>query len=585
MLLMQLSSDPTCNPVKPTSRSLISATVWDALRLYWVLGSFVILMNLVLFENESFFFNKVIIESFAAMLYNNGQCHRKFGTTPFLFAMMLQALGCSSSVFTAIDFEDDTLGTCPEYWICDDVSITYIFGKNRWKITPDGEKLFNIGKDSQIGKAVSYTFVLPDEIDHIQYLHAGGADSGSGFWVKRLRDRASLCHSMDGTNTDTLFEVSCDGLAAYAGETVYFQAEDNQDSDWGKVMIDYIRLQDVNNNNLPFCFETSPITVGPSSMPTVKPSVGPSSMPTVKPDGCASSLLSAIDFEDGIAGTCPDYWTCDDVSVTRLFNDLSSVWTTYWTTYTTPNGVFMFIIGGNNHIGKAVSDILVLPDKIDHVQYLHGGGANTGSGLWVKRASDRTTLCHSTESQDTNTLFETSCDGLGEYAGESVVLQAEDNQVSDWGKLMIDYIRFQDVNNNDLPFCFGTFGTTVLPTTAPTISPTLSPTTDIPSTAPSLVPSQSPTVMPTFPAELAKSDGTLTSVAETEIVIILAVLILIIVIVVVGCSLKSSRLKKEKSELEMKIAEMVNYNRNRSPEHAEIAIEGDHEGILRPTGM
>jgi len=207
----------------------------------------------------------------------------------FLRAVMLQVHGCSL-VLTAIDFEDGIPDTCPEYWKCDDVTSARLY--NGYSLasphvnynTTDGDFMFIIGTDWQIGKAISWPLVLPDGIDHVQYLHGGGADSGSGFWLKKAANNATLCHSMEGTNTDTLIEASCDGLTDYSGETVFFQAEDNQVSGWGKVMIDNIRLQDVNNKNLEFCFE-------PSGIPTVSPNVNPTTyFPTSLPPSLPTTL-------------------------------------------------------------------------------------------------------------------------------------------------------------------------------------------------------------------------------------------------------------------------------------------------------
>ena len=116
----------------------------------------------------------------------------------------------------------------------------------------------------------------------------------------------------------------------------------------------------------------------------------------------------------------------------------------------------MFIIAQDGHQGKAVSDSLTLPANIDHVQYLHGGGAGDGtSGFWVKRVSDDSILCFSQNGQDSDTLFEQQCTGLSSYDGTVVYFEAACTQVGGWSKIMIDNIRLQDSSNNDLDYCFG----------------------------------------------------------------------------------------------------------------------------------
>lgn len=84
------------------------------------------------------------------------------------------------------------------------------------------------------------------------FLRAGGADSGSGLYVKRVSDDAVLCSSEDGTDSDSFFANTCAGLGDYANTLVYISIEDNQNSGWGKTYVDNIRLQDQDNNDLAF---------------------------------------------------------------------------------------------------------------------------------------------------------------------------------------------------------------------------------------------------------------------------------------------------------------------------------------------
>ena len=123
--------------------------------------------------------------------------------------------------------------------------------------TSDGTQLFEIGSDGTVGRAVSGVFTLPTNIAHVQFLRAGGADAGSGLYVKRQSDDSMLCSAEDGKDTDTLFETSCTGLSSYSGEKVYIELLDTQISGWGKTYIDNIRLQDFSLNNIDFIVDCS----------------------------------------------------------------------------------------------------------------------------------------------------------------------------------------------------------------------------------------------------------------------------------------------------------------------------------------
>ena len=147
-------------------------------------------------------------------------------------------------------FEYDDLGSCPVCWTCDDDSITYI--SDRRQFTSDGEKIFEIGHDASVGRAVSGIIILPTGIDHVQFLRSGGADAGSGLYVKRMSDDSTLCIAENGENENVMFEDSCTGLGIYSGELVYIELLDTQNSAWGKTWIDNIRFQDSSNNNIDY---------------------------------------------------------------------------------------------------------------------------------------------------------------------------------------------------------------------------------------------------------------------------------------------------------------------------------------------
>merc|ERR1740138_125105 len=94
-----------------------------------------------------------------------------------------------------------------------------------------------------MGSAISSVFPLPAKIERISFKRAGGADVGSGFYLHRVSDGSVLCRSESGRNTNTFFEDSCEGLTAYGGVLVYVEVRDAQRSEWGKVVIDDIRLE------------------------------------------------------------------------------------------------------------------------------------------------------------------------------------------------------------------------------------------------------------------------------------------------------------------------------------------------------
>lgn len=155
-------------------------------------------------------------------------------------------LNVGNRIISGLTFESDALRSCPVCWLCDDDTKTYVNNHP----TSDGEKMFVIGEDSSVGKAVSGIFTLPTGIDHVQFLRAGGADAGSGLYVKSIVRNSTLCSAENGENTDTFFEDSCTGLSTFAGEQVFIELLDTQNSGWGKTWIDNIRFQDSSNNNL-----------------------------------------------------------------------------------------------------------------------------------------------------------------------------------------------------------------------------------------------------------------------------------------------------------------------------------------------
>ena len=101
--------------------------------------------------------------------------------------------------------------------------------------------MLSVGCDQTKGLATSNAFVLPADVMSLRFVRSGGADSPSGLYVKLADSFQVIALSRDGANTDDMFEVELP-LSAYAGKSVYIEVMDLQESSWGKVAIDNIRL-------------------------------------------------------------------------------------------------------------------------------------------------------------------------------------------------------------------------------------------------------------------------------------------------------------------------------------------------------
>jgi len=145
-----------------------------------------------------------------------------------------------------LDFEEGSVGSCPVNWSCSGDALTASPSNAAGcGVAGSGQNGLLYGKagcDASTGTFTSNTFTLPENIGSVSFLRAGGADGGSGFYVKRASDDAVLCSSEDGTDSDTFFEDSCGGLSSYEGTDAYIQISDNQNSGWGKVYVDNIQF-------------------------------------------------------------------------------------------------------------------------------------------------------------------------------------------------------------------------------------------------------------------------------------------------------------------------------------------------------
>jgi len=104
---------------------------------------------------------------------------------------------------------------------------------------------FCLGCDSDVGSATSVPFVLPVGTSRVEFLRAGGADAGSGLYVKDASGSV-LCAAETGTKTDTFFDDSCIGLESFGGEIVHLYLADAHTSGWGNAYFDDIKVVDAN---------------------------------------------------------------------------------------------------------------------------------------------------------------------------------------------------------------------------------------------------------------------------------------------------------------------------------------------------
>merc|ERR1712187_542887 len=150
-----------------------------------------------------------------------------------------------------ISFEHDQIGLCPRGWTCKGKNIRVCNVPYKTVICnhpglegQHGHHYFTIGNDFDTGNATSVDFTLPRGADRLSFRRSGGADKGSGLFVKRVHDDEVLCVAdKQGNNSNTFHDDACPNLSKHAGERVYILIKDNQASPWGKVLVDDIHLQ------------------------------------------------------------------------------------------------------------------------------------------------------------------------------------------------------------------------------------------------------------------------------------------------------------------------------------------------------
>lgn len=186
------------------------------------------------------------------------------------------------ALFPSFDwsFESDEVGSCPSGWRCIGAAHIVEIPTSR---NPHGSRVFEVGMDSTTGTAISNPILLPSGVDRVAFRRSGGADpatvytSGSGLYVRSESSNAVLCSGEDGTDTDTMFEGSCSGLASYPNQWVHIYLVDADAGTWGKVHIDDIRFQDV--HGAPVCQSTTTLAPTPAPAVVVAPTPAPPALP------------------------------------------------------------------------------------------------------------------------------------------------------------------------------------------------------------------------------------------------------------------------------------------------------------------
>jgi len=107
-----------------------------------------------------------------------------------------------------------------------------------------GKQYFDVGHDFITAHAISQVFYLPSDISNIELLYSGGASMKSGFFLHLLTDGKIICHIANGEHTNAFMQERCVGLQKHRGEAVFICIVDAQQTHWGKVLIDNVRLLD-----------------------------------------------------------------------------------------------------------------------------------------------------------------------------------------------------------------------------------------------------------------------------------------------------------------------------------------------------
>ena len=147
-------------------------------------------------------------------------------------------------------FEWELDGECPSGWTCEgDAAVKSWPGSSNHQclcnLAPCSEgacgQFLYVGDDRTTGSMTSDYFPVPSNAVDMIWQRAGGAENG-GVKVEDVGGNA-ICEVTGGTNTNTVFQESCD-LAAYAGQCIRLRAWNEQQSGWGKVFLNNFQFRD-----------------------------------------------------------------------------------------------------------------------------------------------------------------------------------------------------------------------------------------------------------------------------------------------------------------------------------------------------
>jgi hypothetical protein len=198
------------------------------------------------------------------------------------FAPTPASPACSDD-FIDLDGESSLVNECPLGWTCSGACTTRLGNSN---LEQQGANYFFCGYNAETGTMVSDAFNLPEAVSDVRILRCGGANSPSGFRVRRVSDDEVLCAAQTGTNTDIMFEDTCALDLDQSGERVYLEITDQSTGGWGKTWVDNIRVGSTTAGQSlegRICTASiAPTTAAPTTAPSGAPTSAPSVAPTTK---------------------------------------------------------------------------------------------------------------------------------------------------------------------------------------------------------------------------------------------------------------------------------------------------------------
>lgn len=170
-------------------------------------------------------------------------------------------------------------------------------------------------------------------------------------------------------------------------------------------------------------------------------------VPATKPT-CTEAI--SLSFNDQPHGKCPSGWTCagSDMKVCWLGGHNGNCHDgSLGGSSDNPSDPKWFYGGNDQDTGEAKSQSFILPAGISSMTVLRAGMSDwhhkKGSGIFVKRKSDDTTLCSANKNvAGWKFVEDASCSGLASHEGETVYILAKNAAKGGWGKLFFDRIRF-----------------------------------------------------------------------------------------------------------------------------------------------